>query len=373
MTSRARLVCRITVAAIGALVVSAGPGAQSKPTDPALDEVVRRMSAYAAGYGGSATIVLATETYTQQLDLDGRRVRPRTLVSEFAVVRASGAVEWAALRDVVKVDTTRVVDQPGRLVAVLTGPTGTEADVRRVIAEAAQRNLGGVATNFNVPTTALSFFRPQHVGRFTFTRAATRTIEGVETWALDFRETRSPTLVVTRDGDDVPMSGTVWVAPADGVVVRTRLRLRDFADVEPLADEYGRPTYWAREADYIQPQGAAEAGAATSTTVQGWTHAGPAPTASAAPPSKASARARRVSAARVINPEFREIDSLADIDVSYTREARSGMWLPAKMNEIYQGPLPRGRSGPIVGRIVGRATYAGYRHLDEPVRVTLPQ
>ncbi|MBL8140938.1 MAG: hypothetical protein JNM38_07520 [Acidobacteria bacterium] len=251
--------------------------------------------------------------------------------------------------------------------------TGNEADVRRVIAEAAQRNLGGVATNFNVPTTALSFFRSQHVGRFTFTRAATRTIEGVETWALDFRETRSPTLVVTRDGDDVPMSGTVWVAPADGVVVRTRLRLRDFADVEPLADEYGRPTYWAREADYIQPQGAAEAGAATSTTVQGWTHAGPAPTASAAPPSKASARARRVSAARVINPEFREIDSLADIDVSYTREARSGMWLPAKMNEIYQGPLPRGRSGPIVGRIVGRATYAGYRHLDVPVRVTLPQ
>jgi len=46
--------------------------------------------------------------------------------------------------------------------------------------------------------------------------------------AIDFQEERTPTLIMNASGKDVPSSGTLWVNPVDGVIVRTRLELKEF-------------------------------------------------------------------------------------------------------------------------------------------------
>ena len=45
---------------------------------------------------------------------------------------------------------------------------------------------------------------------------------------IEFREQRTPTLTMTASGTDVPGSGTLWVNPVDGAVVRTHLEFRGF-------------------------------------------------------------------------------------------------------------------------------------------------
>jgi hypothetical protein len=63
------------------------------------------------------------------------------------------------------------------------------------------------------------------VDRFTYRKIGTDTIEGREYWRLGFREVLKPTLIKTREGKNQPASGSVWIDPDDGTVVRTVLDL----------------------------------------------------------------------------------------------------------------------------------------------------
>lgn len=79
--------------------------------------------------------------------------------------------------------------------------------------------------NFNVPTTALFFFRPDNFDRFKSTR---KRVEGDGTWEIAFRETSRPTLIRTPEGRPVPTEGSLWVEPASGTIVRTTMRMNRF-------------------------------------------------------------------------------------------------------------------------------------------------
>src|SRR4029079_4179436 len=104
------------------------------------------------------------------------------------------------------------------------------SQVTRLANESARYNVGPISRNFNVPTSALFFFQPANLSRFTFTRKGTKKIEGVTAWEIEFKETKSPTLIMTRGGKDVPVEGTLWVDPEEGTVVQTRIKMRNFAD-----------------------------------------------------------------------------------------------------------------------------------------------
>lgn len=56
----------------------------------------------------------------------------------------------------------------------------------------------------------------------TWNRASER-IDGVDTRVLSYQEVGRPTLITGAKGEDVPSSGQVWVDPADGAVLKTRL------------------------------------------------------------------------------------------------------------------------------------------------------
>lgn len=217
----------LIVLAIGCGLAAAAAAQQPAPT---LEELLSRLGAYVSSYGEKASVVVAVERYTQEVRIQGgyRRLRPRQLEAEFAIVKMAGG--WAGFRDVVEVDGKPVHDRRDRLRSLLTDRSADTSEVTRIANESARFNVGPVRRNFNVPTTALFFFRRENHGRFTFERKGRRTIDGMFAWEIAFRETRTPTLIMTSAGTDVPVTGTLWVMPGDGTLVRSHLRMGGFSD-----------------------------------------------------------------------------------------------------------------------------------------------
>jgi hypothetical protein len=220
------------------LLVADG-SARGARDEPSLKDVVRRMGAYAAAYGDKASIVVATERYTQHVNASGDQlagtVTHRVTVADFAIVKAQGLGGWIGFRDVVEVDGARIADHEDRLIRLLTSASGGTDEAQRLSDESARFNIGSILRNFNTPTTALSFFRPENLDRFKFKRKG-GAADG--TWEIAFRETTRPTLIHTPDGRFVPCEGSVWVNALDGTVVRTLMHMSDFGS-SPNANARG--------------------------------------------------------------------------------------------------------------------------------------
>jgi hypothetical protein len=212
---------------IASLVMTGDGGVTAAHDEPSLKEVLRRMGAYVQAYGEKASIVVATEHYTQRLNTSDRATpQHRVTVADFAIVKAAGLGGWVGFRDVVEADGARIPDRHGRLLRVLSASAGSMDEARRLSDESARFNIGPIVRNFNVPTAALFFFTPDNLDRFKFTRKRAGA-DGI--WEIAFRETARPTLIRTPEGQSVPSEGSVWVNAADGTVVRTSLRMNKFA------------------------------------------------------------------------------------------------------------------------------------------------
>lgn len=195
---------------------------------PSLKDVMRRVAAYVQAYGDQASIVVATERYKQTASEAGQAgLRERSIVADFAIVRAEAHHVWLGFRDVYEVDGERIGDREDRLIDVLTRAHGTYGEAQRINDESARFNIGTFDRNFNVPTTTLFFFTPDNLDRFKFSvRERTDAL-----WEIAFRETYRPTFIRTPTGQSVPASGTIWVDPSSGAIVRTSLKLSDFITV----------------------------------------------------------------------------------------------------------------------------------------------
>ena len=190
---------------VAMLVTPESSGAQTPP--PAIDPVIQKLGEYVASYGEKASLIVAVEKYTQSVSTpETAPMRPRRIEAEFAIVRADGA--WVGFRDVVEVNGEAISDRRDRLQTLLTEPSGI-SEAMRIANESARYNIGPVATNMNVPTTALFFFQPANLPRFTFVRKGSKKIDGTQAVEFDFKETQAPTLVATRTGKDVPLEGTL--------------------------------------------------------------------------------------------------------------------------------------------------------------------
>jgi hypothetical protein len=189
---------------------------------------MRRVGAYVASYGARASVVVATERYTQQTT--GNTSSPharRVIAAEFAIVKVDTITGWIGFRDVIEVDGQALPDRENRLIRSLTGGDAGYDEARRLSDESARFNIGTIERNFNVPTTTLFYFAPQNHGRFKF---AGLDVSADGTWRIGWRETEKPTLIRTPEGTSVPSEGELWVRPADGTIVRVLLRNQLFGD-----------------------------------------------------------------------------------------------------------------------------------------------
>lgn len=323
---------RLTVALMAG--VAAAASAQEL-RDPQLEPVLARMGAYIRGYAEQAALVVAIEEYTQTVMLDGAAVpvQPRRLVAEVAIIKTSDGSGWVGFRDVVEVNGRALIDRRDRLMSLFTATGAANAtELQRIANESSRFNVGPVSRNFNVPTSAMFFFLPDNLARFAFARKGTKKINGVEAWEIAFKETRSPTLVMTRAGTDVPIAGTLWIKPDDGTVVRTRLQLKNFAD-QMTSPVQSAPSQ-RPEMNPAAPQG------------------------------------RR--AAAVPTMYWDKIESSADIEVTYRLHPALGLWLPSEMAEYYNGPITLTVT-PSVGRSTTRATYSDFKQFGTAATLVVPK
>lgn len=354
------------------------------------------MASYVAAYGENAVLLVAAERYKQRVIAPGRILRPRTLISEFALVRTTGPFGWQGFRDVVELDGEQIVDRRDRLQALLTGPSAAEADFRQIVADSARFNIGPVARNFNVPTTVLLFFQPSVISRFEFTRRGMKTVEGVEVVQLDFREVARPTLVMRRDGTDVPVEGSVWVVPADGTVVRTRVKLRNFADAiymsagdaVPRGARPGSDAPVTTSVPPSQPQTSGQPQPPAQPPTSSPPVAGPGTPSPSPPPGSGATRTtpqvappgpgppdppRRRLDLEDTGEGIQVLETYAEVEVTYRREGRFALWLPWRMSEAYQGPIPRASGPPILGRADCKAEYSNYRRFETSAKIVAPK
>ena len=317
------------------VLASAAVLAQSK-NEPPVAEVMARVGAYVAAYGEKTSVVVAKETYTQNVGRGAAPILRRQLVAEFAIVRADRG--WTGFRDVVEVDGKPVRDRHNRLLSLLTSQSPTMSEATRIANESARYNIGPVARNFNTPTATMFFFLPDNLSRFEFSRKGTKTIGGVRALEIGFKETRSPTFVMTRAGNDVPVEGSLWVDPANGTVMRTRMRLRNFADTETAPD----------------------------------LPAGPPPERPAVNPNVPTAgRAGVGRNAALPDASVRPVESRADFDVTYQRPEGIDLWLPVEMVEVYSGPIVI-RNRPVSVGATTRATYSDFQQFSTTITI-VPQ
>ncbi len=239
-----------TKGARGKAATETAPASDEAMT-PEVEAAVERAGSYAAAYETALSGLVAEERYVQRsLTYQGQtltysaparrgqsqstiREQPewvleqeRKLKSDFLLVKAQGEDRWMPFRDVFEVDGKAVREREERLQDLFLKAPATAAErAARINAESARYNIGFVERNINLPTLAMRLLDPGHRTQLTFRRMGEATISGVRTWEVAFTERGSPTIV--RDADkDMPATGSFWIDPSTGRVVRSTMRLK---------------------------------------------------------------------------------------------------------------------------------------------------
>ena len=201
-------------------------------SEPDLKTVLQRAGAYAADYHERFTALVAEERYVQRVGPDPARAaagaieQERILRSDYVIVRDfAGSNSWLGVRDVFEVDGRAVNADRTRLQSLLGDTTRPLAARVRALADLqAKYNLGDLYRTINVPTLALEFLLPDRQPRFRFKHTGTTIFRGASVWIVTFEERDRPTIIRTPEGRDVRSSGTFWIDPATGSVLRSELR-----------------------------------------------------------------------------------------------------------------------------------------------------
>ena len=305
------------VLAAASLAVAITPA----PDIPPLPKVLERTAAYVVEYGQAMSLVVSAEHYSQWVENPGWHPgEPRILESEYLIVRVDD--DWLGFRDVHTVDGKEVADRQDRLQTLFLRSPGTAlVDARRIADESARYNVGAIQRNLNTPTMALYFLQARNQIRFKFEKKGQDVIGGVAVWKVHFKETQRPTIVKTSSGKDMPVSGTFWIDPDTGRVLKTNMAIE-------LDTRVG----------------------VTSNLVDDDTP-------------------RRRG-----GPAVERVQSSASVTVTYKQEPRLGLLVPAEMLETYEGPRLNGMSNTTgTTKINCRATYSDFRRFQTTTRFKVPE
>jgi hypothetical protein len=217
--------------ALALLVLTASASAAQAPS---LDDVLKRAGAYATNYNRTVAIIAADERAddvargfgVQSSDTPGVEVAGKTDVGllKGTIVIASDDAGWRAFRDVYEVNTRVLHDKKDQLERLFRegGPASHQA-IAALNTASRRWQVGSVPRMFNVPTFALMFLFPQNQPRFVFKKSGEKTVDKVKAWVVDFDETRTPTLVVTSNGDEYPIHGELWIDPESGRLLKSHM------------------------------------------------------------------------------------------------------------------------------------------------------
>lgn len=231
------------------MVVAAGvlPVAAQAP-EPALAEVVARVTAYVEAYEQQFSALVAEERYVQELTggtvsiggggnlsqsnpgggmatSSSSRTR-RVLKSDYLIARLEDG-GWMPFRDVYDVDGRRVADRTDRLATLFLRPGATAVDqAMQIMLDSTRHNLGSTTRSISIPILGLMLLHSDVRDRMAVTRERLEVVAGRSCWVLGITETVRPALVKTIGGD-LPLTASLAVDPMSGLVLWTRLSVED--------------------------------------------------------------------------------------------------------------------------------------------------
>jgi hypothetical protein len=205
-----------------------------------LDTVIRRATDYVSRYEAELGNLIGTEYYVQNATLLDSSTPPRVAQrmqrrtsSDFLIIQVG--TEWAAIRKVNRVDGGKVKEKPIPFEdAFDDSPAANSKRLQDMNIESTEYNLGSVRRDINLPTFALKVLRRQEVPRFSFERAGTAKINGLQTWKIRFHETSGQSLVVAANGAMLYSRGMLWIEPDTGRVIQTEFELDNPYSVPPV-------------------------------------------------------------------------------------------------------------------------------------------
>jgi hypothetical protein len=216
-------------------VSGAGLQALSRPMDAA-SATVADATRYVQQFEKDFAVVISDENCTQHVRGSDPPIAPdypvpssiadRSLQSEMLFMWVPEDRQWLSVRNVLAVDGKPISGNAEMLELALKSPRAERDSTLRRLAELSARfNLGSVRRTFNNPTLALQFLDSGYRSRFRFSvkgPARDRADASSGLVKIDFAERQRPTVIQDR-GKDLPSTGTLWVRPSDGVIVRTLL------------------------------------------------------------------------------------------------------------------------------------------------------
>ena len=212
-----------------ALLVSFSLG--QKPPD--IHSVVRRAMDYVAAYEAALGNLIGTENYLQRVAWSSGKTETRITSSDYLIVRVGP--KWMGVRDVNTVDGSPVPkNRKGFESAFGTSPSGNLSLLNSMKADSAQYNIGDILRDTNLPTFTLQVLEKDQAPRFAFKKMGTETIGNVETWQVRFEEKKGSTLVRNTRGENLFSTGTLWIDPENGRVLKTEFLLTNKVVKPPI-------------------------------------------------------------------------------------------------------------------------------------------
>ena len=208
------------------------PPAQ-QPNSTELENVLKRAAEYVAQYEAELGNLIGSEEYVQNatwLDTNrpprvSKRTQRRTS-SDFLIIQVGP--EWAALRKVNRVDGSKAKQiEPAFEDAFDTSPQANAKRLLAMKAESTQHNLGDIRRDINLPTFGLKVLRKSEITRFSFEKTGDRKFDGINTWAVRFRERTGRSLVVGGNEEALYSTGTLWIEPETGRVFQTEFMVEN--------------------------------------------------------------------------------------------------------------------------------------------------
>ena len=197
----------------------------------ALQPLLDRAAAYVEQYKHDFALVISDEDYVQRLSgrSASRMGRERRTKAEMLFMWMADEQAWLTVRNVLSVDRRAVADSQVRINELLNesvnDPSSRRRRLRHLRDESARYNLGSIFRNMNYPALVLQFLEAKAQPRFFFFLAGRDRIDGVDVWKVTYHEHVSPTFIQGDDGTPRVASGAVWIAEADGAIVRSELHL----------------------------------------------------------------------------------------------------------------------------------------------------
>jgi hypothetical protein len=153
----------------------------------------------------------------------------QTFKSDYLLVQLGMDGEgWMPFRDTFEVKGKKVRDRNDRLLKLFLEQDKRSFEKAAEFNENSNKNhLGNVARTINIPTLGMMLLHPRVNERFEFTDGGEETIAGRVLRRALFREAARPTLIKTTRGRDLALTGTIWIEPFSGAVLKTEMNAAD--------------------------------------------------------------------------------------------------------------------------------------------------